>query len=162
MATVTIEVIAIPRLDDDIATTGESTPVVVGILGNDSNVPTEGTLTVAAPSNGTVSVDDGGTPNNPSDDVVTYTPDGGFSGADIFTYIVCNQLGDCDMAIIAIEVIATPRLNDDLATIGESTPVVVGILDNDSNIKLSSGGIRDIEFLTQALILLNKNLFGNV
>ena len=56
----------------------------------DENLPTTGTMTVTVPSNGTVTVNNGGTPNNPSDDVVTYTPNTSFSGTDTFEYTVCN------------------------------------------------------------------------
>ncbi len=62
---------------DDIASTVEDTPVDIDILDNDTGIPDNGTLTTTDPENGTVVINDGGTPDDPSDDTVTYTPDSG-------------------------------------------------------------------------------------
>ncbi|MBO0592125.1 hypothetical protein I2486_11995, partial [Cellulophaga sp. E16_2] len=48
---------------DDTATTEENIPVVIDVLDNDSNIPSDGTLTVTTPENGVVVINDGGTPD---------------------------------------------------------------------------------------------------
>ncbi|MFZ3576290.1 Ig-like domain-containing protein, partial [Tenacibaculum finnmarkense] len=73
----------------DIAVTEIDTPVVVDIFENDVDIPTEGTMTTTTPTNGTVEITDpNNTPNDPSDDVVTYVPNTDFTGTDTFDYTV--------------------------------------------------------------------------
>uniref|UniRef100_UPI002603183D Ig-like domain-containing protein n=1 Tax=uncultured Tenacibaculum sp. TaxID=174713 RepID=UPI002603183D len=94
-------------LVDDAETTDFDTPVDIDITDNDIDVPNIGTLDIVTnPSNGTVTVNDGGTPNDPSDDTVTYTPDPGFTGTDTFTYEVCdnNTPPNCRTAVVTITV----------------------------------------------------------
>ena len=122
---------------DDTATTSLETPVTIAILENDHNVPTEGTLTTTTPSNGTVVINDGGTPNNPSDDTVSYTPNNGFIGEDTFEYTLCDALGNCSTAIVTVTVnapIPTIKAVDDAAVTQFETPVTIAILENDENV----------------------------
>ena len=108
-ATVTITVTPIPDAVDDTATTNSDEDVDINITANDNDIPTDGTIDVTDPNDGTISVDDGGTPNDPSDDVVTYTPNDGFSGTDTFTYTICDNLipQNCTTATVTIVVIST-------------------------------------------------------
>ncbi|MFY7670402.1 gliding motility-associated C-terminal domain-containing protein, partial [Tenacibaculum sp. MEBiC06402] len=111
-ATVTVTVTPVdeaPVANDDSVTTDQDTSVDVDIYTNDDDIPTDGTLTVTDPNNGTVTIDDGGTPNDPSDDVVIYTPNDGFSGTDTFTYTICDNLvpQNCSTATVVITVIST-------------------------------------------------------
>ena len=94
----------LPQAEDDQATTEENTPVEIDVLDNDSNIPTEGTLTVTDPANGTATVNDNGTPDDPSDDTVTYDPDTDFSGEDSFEYTVCDASDNCDTATVTVTV----------------------------------------------------------
>ncbi|MCB9297812.1 MAG: Ig-like domain-containing protein [Lewinellaceae bacterium] len=50
----------------------------------------------APPTNGTATVNDNGTPNDPTDDTIDYTPDPNFNGTDQLTYRICDADGDCD------------------------------------------------------------------
>ncbi|MCG2463000.1 cadherin-like domain-containing protein, partial [Flavobacteriaceae bacterium F89] len=97
-ATVTVVVGTPPALDvvDDTASTPEDTPVDIDILANDSGIPADGTLNFTDPANGTVAVNDNGTPDDITDDTVTYTPDTGYNGTDTFEYTVCDNAGTCD------------------------------------------------------------------
>ncbi|MFL0146683.1 Ig-like domain-containing protein, partial [Tenacibaculum maritimum] len=90
-STVNVSVGATPDSQNDTANTTEDTAVTVDIYGNDNDIPTDGSLVTTNPTNGTVTIDNGGTPNDPSDDVVTYTPDADFNGADSFDYTVCDN-----------------------------------------------------------------------
>src|SRR5262249_26753680 len=67
------------------------------LLANDTD-PKGQPLTVVAVSaassaGGTVALNDNGTPADPSDDFVQYTPPAGFVGTDTFTYTVANTAG---------------------------------------------------------------------
>ncbi|MFJ1474822.1 gliding motility-associated C-terminal domain-containing protein [Capnocytophaga cynodegmi] len=106
-ANVTVVVLDVPKANDDSATTEINTPVAVNILENDQNVPTTGRVSVVSdPSRGSVQVNDGGTPNDPSDDIITYTPNLGFVGTDTFVYELCDVAGNCSNATVTIEVVA--------------------------------------------------------
>ena len=121
---------------DDIASTEEDTPVDIDILSNDTGIPSDGTLTLTDPSNGTVTVNDGGTPDDISDDTITYTPNEGFNGTDTFDYTVCDSMDNCDTATITVTVGTPPMLDvvDDVTSTDENTPIDIDILANDINI----------------------------
>jgi len=104
-------------LVDDVVSVDEDTFVVVDIFDNDSDLPTTGSLTTTNPANGTVIIDNGGTPNNPTDDTVTYTPALDFNGSDSFDYTICNSSGDCSTATVTLDVLPIVDANDDVVTI---------------------------------------------
>lgn len=121
-------------LVDDVATLDEDNSVVVDVYANDSNLPAIGTLTTTNPANGAVSINDGGTPNDPTDDIITYTPNANFNGADSFDYTVCNSTGDCSTATVNITVLPiVDAIDDSIATI-EDTPIPIDILANDNDL----------------------------
>ncbi|MCG8721799.1 Ig-like domain-containing protein, partial [Tenacibaculum finnmarkense] len=122
----------------DTAVTEIDTPVVVDIFENDSDIPTSGTISTTTPTNGTVEVTDpNNTPNDPSDDVVTYVPDTDFSGTDTFEYTVCDNAStpNCQTATVTIKI--GDIIKDDPAATEIDTPVVVDIFENDSDIPTS-------------------------
>lgn len=125
------------NLVDDVATTDEDQPVTIDIFANDSDLPTQGNLTFSTPQHGTVSVDDNGTPNDPSDDVVTYTPNPDYNGPDSFTYTVCNTMGDCSTATVNVDVVPIVDALDDVASTNEEQSVTIDILANDNDIPVS-------------------------
>ncbi|MBD0779040.1 gliding motility-associated C-terminal domain-containing protein [Maribacter sp. ANRC-HE7] len=124
------------NLVDDMVTTDEDVPLVVDIYSNDSDLPTTGTLTTTNPTNGVVVIDDNGTPNNPSDDSVTYTPNPDYNGPDSFDYTVCNSSGDCSTATVAIDVLPIVDAIDDAVATEEDTPIDIYILANDNDIPI--------------------------
>lgn len=73
-----------------------SKPIVVSngqaIIG--MTIEGEQLVSFTQPSHGTVTIDDGGTPDNGSDDILRYVPNAGYSGADTFTYTVINSSGE--------------------------------------------------------------------
>ncbi|SMC78052.1 T9SS type B sorting domain-containing protein [Cellulophaga tyrosinoxydans] len=113
------------NLMDDTVTVDEDSSVVVDIFANDADLPILGTLTTSNPTNGTITIDDNGTPNNPSDDVVTYTPDPDFNGQDTFTYTICNSFGDCSTATVVVDVLPIVDTNDDVVTTDENQPITI-------------------------------------
>ena len=60
------------------------------------------------PNGGTATVDDNGTPTDPTDDSIDYLPNPNFSGLDTLIYQICDANGDCDTALVVITVIASP------------------------------------------------------
>ncbi|MBD0852172.1 T9SS type B sorting domain-containing protein [Maribacter arenosus] len=122
------------NLVDDLVTTDEDVPIVVDIYANDSGLPTTGTLTTTVPTNGVVNIDDNGTPNDPSDDIVTYTPNPDYNGPDTFDYTVCNSSGDCSTATVTIDVLPIVDALDDAVATDEDTPIDIDVLANDNDI----------------------------
>ncbi len=122
------------NLMDDMVTVDEDDSIDVPIFDNDSDLPTTGTLTTTDPANGTVTVNDNGTPNDPTDDIVTYTPDPDYNGPDSFDYTICNTFGDCSTATVDITVLPIIDTFDDTAATIEDTPVDIDILANDNDV----------------------------
>ena len=121
-------------LVDDLITLDEDTSIVVPIYDNDSDLPAIGTLTTTNPANGSVSINNNGTPNDPTDDIVTYTPNPDYNGPDSFDYTVCNTTGDCSTATVTVDVLPiVDALPDSIATI-EDIAVDIDILANDNDI----------------------------
>ncbi len=105
-ATVNITVLPIVDAFDDVVTTMENEPINILVLSNDNDLPVAGTFTVTNPANGVVTINTNGTPSNPSDDSVTYTPNNNFIGTDTFTYTICDNLANCSTGTVSV--IVTP------------------------------------------------------
>ena len=123
-------------LVDDFITVNEDSSVIVPIFDNDSNLPTSGILTTSNPFNGNVLIDDNGTPNNPSDDIITFVPNPNYNGPSTFTYTICNSLGDCSTATVNVDVLPIVDAFDDSVATLENMPVDIDILVNDNDIPI--------------------------
>lgn len=132
-ATVTITVSPVndqPVAADDAGNTDLNTAVVVDVLNNDGDVDGDGLAVdaVGAASDGTVV-------NNGVD--VTYTPDTGFIGTDVFSYTVADGQGGFDNAQVTVMVNAVntlPVAADDVDTTDEDTAITVDVLANDGDV----------------------------
>ncbi|MGF1474980.1 MAG: Ig-like domain-containing protein [Geminicoccaceae bacterium] len=126
-----------PIAEDDVAETDEGTPVAVDILANDvvGDTPLDlSSLTIVAePANGSIEID-------PDTGLITYTPNGNFSGDDGFAYTIADEDGDVsNEASVAVTVNDTvvppvpmvPTANDDVAETETETPIDIAILNND-------------------------------
>ncbi len=120
-----------PVAVDDIETTDEDVPVVVDLLGNDTDVDgddlTLGTVTVPADQGSVVDNGDG---------TVTFTPAPNFNGPATITYTVLDGQGGEDegQAIVSVGAVNDgPVAGDDADTTPEDTPVTVSVLDNDTD-----------------------------
>ena len=120
-------------LVDDFITLVEDTSTLIPIYANDSGLPSSGTLTTTDPANGTLVIDNNGTPNDPSDDIVQYTPFIDYNGPDSFTYTVCNSMGDCSTATVTIDVTPYIDTEDDAVATILDTPVAIGFWENNDN-----------------------------
>ncbi|GJM29562.1 MAG: hypothetical protein DHS20C17_21970 [Cyclobacteriaceae bacterium] len=93
------------------------------VLANDSD-PNAEDLTISLLSGtttngGSVAVNDNGTPADPTDDYIEYSPAGGYSGVDNFTYHATNQSGFCSSADVSITVNTPPTADDNTITFAE-------------------------------------------
>jgi VCBS repeat-containing protein len=133
-----------PVAEDDGATTDEDNSVTVaalGVLSNDSDPDANDTLTVTAiDTSGTVGAVDAWS----ADGSFTYDPAGQFedlqagnSTTDSFTYTVSDSYGGIDAATVTISINGVndqPVALNDTATTTEDTPVIIDVLNNDSDI----------------------------
>jgi gliding motility-associated-like protein len=124
-----------PVVVDDFGTSPEDTPITITVIGNDSdpdgNIDPSTLVVVGGPFHGTVTVDT-------VTGSITYTPNPNFTGLDSFSYQVCdNGLPVlCEVATVVINVTPVndpPVANDNFATTPEDTPVLVNVLNNDSD-----------------------------
>jgi uncharacterized repeat protein (TIGR01451 family) len=119
-----------PVIRDDATGTQPSTPVIVPVLVNDTDVDGD-TLSVSSvtqPANGTAVINANGT--------ITYTPAPGFTGPDAFTYTACDPSASCGTATVRVSVPpqgSPPVAANDSATTAEGTPVGVNVVANDSD-----------------------------
>ncbi|HET8737443.1 MAG TPA: gliding motility-associated C-terminal domain-containing protein [Pricia sp.] len=121
-------------LVDDVATVDEDTSVVVDIRVNDSDLPTTGSLTISnPPDNGMVNIDTKDTPNDPSDDIVTYTPNPDYNGPDAFNYTFCNASGDCSTATVTVNVLPILDAIDDVIATYQNTRMDMNVFANDND-----------------------------
>jgi len=84
-------------------------PVAINVLANDTD-PNGDPLTLIAvsdPTHGTAVINTNGTPTNPTDDTITYTPDPGYSGVDQFSYTVSDGTNQAT-ASVAVNVAPPP------------------------------------------------------
>ncbi len=100
VATATVTVTINPSTNNllqainDVATVVEDNPSNISVLVNDSILAgTPFILSLATlPVNGIASINNNGTPENPSDDFITYTPTVNFNGADLLTYQISDGI----------------------------------------------------------------------
>ena len=87
---------------------------------------------------GTVAVNDNGSPVDPTDDFIEYTPPAAFSGVDNFTYHVTNQSGFCSSADVTITVNTPPTGDNNTVSTNEDVTYTFNVADftvnyNDAN-----------------------------
>ncbi|WP_452221168.1 beta strand repeat-containing protein, partial [Lacinutrix salivirga] len=132
--------------DDTISGIDEdSTDNVIDVLADNGNGaddfggdgPDVGAITLPSATTtegGTVTVDNGGTPTDPTDDTILYTPAADFNGTDTFDYTITDLNGDTSTATVTVVVAPIVDVEDDTTTTDEDTPVVVDVYDNDNDI----------------------------
>ena len=70
-------------------------------------------ISFTQPEHGTVTLDDGGTPDNLTDDLLRYVPDSGYIGPDAFTYTIIDNNGDMVTKTFTVNVDARRSDNGD-------------------------------------------------
>jgi gliding motility-associated-like protein len=122
-----------PLAVNDTTSTPEATPVVITVLNNDSDPDGNNTIhvtNISQPVNGTAVLNPNGT--------VTYTPNAGFYGTDVFTYTICDNGIPvmCSQANVYINVTPVnnpPVANTDVVTTSVNTTVKVTVQSNDND-----------------------------
>jgi hypothetical protein len=124
-ASVTVRVT--PSAVDDSATTIAGVAVSVPVLANDVGTGLAVTA-VTQPSNGSAQI---------QGSTVQYTPNGGFTGSDFFSYTVTDGSGQMSSANVTVTVEPPPNQNpvavDDAAVTFEAVPVDIAVLSNDTD-----------------------------
>jgi hypothetical protein len=111
---------------NDSAETERATPVVIDVLANDEGFEAPVTVTATSAAHGVVVVS--GSPGDPDDIRITYTPATGYSGTDSFGYRVRDADSD-ESASVSIRV-RPQAVSDSVATLpGEA--IEIAVLDND-------------------------------
>ena len=127
-----------PRFNTD-----EDIPIDIDVLANDYEDPVEGdTISIfsipGSPANGSVVININGTPLDPSDDFITYSPALHYYGNDSFTYRISDGNGGFDDALVRITVDPindAPTALDDSGTMGAfDPPLAVDVLANDADL----------------------------
>ena len=79
---------------------------VIDILGNGDDFGKYGAcgLTFTQPFEGKTSLDDGGTPNNPSDDMILYEPTFNHNDTDSFEYTIIDCQDNTDTAVVTLNI----------------------------------------------------------
>ncbi len=125
-----------PVAQDDQISTPEGISTVIQVLANDSDADgtiDPGSVTITnQPAHGSTLV-------NPLSGLVTYQPDPGFSGRDLFNYTVDDNDGASSSAATVTVTVTTgennqpPVATHDEATTLQGNPVVIDVLNNDTD-----------------------------
>jgi VCBS repeat-containing protein len=115
------------------------------------------------PTNGTLTLNDNGTKDNPSDDFFTYTPNTNFNGTDSFNFTVSDVNGgsiDGSFNLNVKPVNDAPIAVNDTVTTGFNTAVTIKastLLANDTDVDSSNFSITGVNGATQGTAVLNDN-----
>lgn len=131
-----------PTANDDTASTPVDMSVEIDLLANDTDpddsspIKPQSLNVVIDPRNGSLRIEK-------RTGIVTYTPESGFVGSDVFVYTVSDtRRNESNQATVTIEVVGTtspdpvnqpPTAQDDTAVTDENASVEVAVLNNDSD-----------------------------
>src|SRR5437867_3813855 len=97
-----------PVAGDDAVTTAEDTPTTIDVGANDADVDGDPlTISIVSVTGGTAVVDDNGTPADPSDDRIAFTPAANFNGTASITYSVSDGSAT-DTGVATVTVTSVP------------------------------------------------------
>ena len=126
-ATITVTVAnGAPVANPDRAGTAGNTPVTIDVTANDTD-PNGDPIAVSAvtqPANGSVSVVGG---------AVRYVPNAGFEGTDTFTVTITDGTATATSTVTVVVAGQDPVAIDDRVSTPNATPIVIDVLDNDSD-----------------------------
>jgi hypothetical protein len=121
---------------NDAATTFEDVPVAIDVLANDTDPEDDfdiaGITITTAPTNGSVVI-------NTTTGVITYTPNAGYFGTDMFEYEICDNGTPvfCDIATVNINILEVivgnnpiTAVNDNVST-NMNTALIIAVTAND-------------------------------
>lgn len=118
-----------PIAVNDFATTKRNQPVIINVVGNDSDADGD-LLSAQYVPDGSLN---GGLINN-LDGTFTYIPPVGFVGTTTFVYRVFDGTFFSNDATVSIDVINTPPVaSDDAVATNQNTPFTFSVIDNDTD-----------------------------
>ena len=129
----------LPVAFPDTVSTFMNNTVTINVLTNDNfglDGPAVGKITIVTQPNsltGTASVDDGSTPDDPTDDKIIFIPTSNYIGTASLIYQICDATGDCDTAKVDITikslnappVMITETVTTNQNNAGDATTVLV-------------------------------------
>ena len=129
-----------PDAVDDSGEVKEGHSLVLDVLDNDTDLDGD-TLVISEVDGQSVeagdSVDvDNGTVTINQDGTITFTANDGYEGPTDFTYTISDGAGGTDTATVNLEILdgnVAPVAGDDMAETAEDTPVVINLLDDDTD-----------------------------
>ena len=151
-------------VNDTISVNEDSGATDIPVLANDdfgNNGPAVGPISVITPSvNGTTMLNQNGTPNDPTDDFLTYTPNANFFGQDSIFYAICDVQGDCDTAQVVITVNAindAPVAVDDTYMVNEDGTLMNDVTTNDTDVDGPMTNITLVTDVANGTLTLNPD-----
>jgi uncharacterized RDD family membrane protein YckC len=142
----------------DMITTIACTPLGINLLANDTQIPTKGgTYTATNPDHGRLRINDNDTPDDLTDDTMTYTPDVGYTGPDSFGYTICDAYCQCSSASVSVTVLPpkeAPETSDDMISTPSDTEVAIDLFTNDTSIP-SRGGTLTVTMPSHGLVVVD-------
>ncbi|TYB78672.1 Ig-like domain-containing protein [Bizionia myxarmorum] len=79
--------------------------IEIDVFSNDSNIPKIGTLTVTNSIYANIIILNNGTPTDPSDDKIIYTPTTDYLGTDSFVYTICSSELQCATGTVTVTIL---------------------------------------------------------
>ncbi|MBC6993214.1 tandem-95 repeat protein, partial [Lewinella lacunae] len=138
-------------------------PVVLDVLANDDFGPdlpgTNAIRIVLLPENGVATVNDNGTPADPTDDFIDYLPAAGYQGVDSLRYLIEDSNGSTDTATVRfiIELNDAPEAMDDAVPAFEDTPLTISVLDNDIDVDGPDTLLTVVQGVVNGDLMLNAD-----
>lgn len=122
-----------PNVQADRGVTPPGVPIYLNVLANDSDPEGESLsiVSVTDSDNGTAQINDNGTPDDPSDDFIIYTPNRNFTATDVIRYTAADSSGSTSFTDIVVTVEAPTFTVDDNTSTLPSTPIAIDVLAND-------------------------------
>ena len=119
--------------EPDFTQTDINTPITIDVLANDINDFVVGLDSFEETSfeGGTITLDDNGTPEDNTDDVLVYSPPENFRGVDEFEYTIADEFGNTDFAFVEVEVGEPIFPEPDFTQTEINTDVTIDVLAND-------------------------------
>ncbi|WP_044237447.1 choice-of-anchor D domain-containing protein, partial [Flexithrix dorotheae] len=142
-----------PIANNDSVRINQDNIVSIAVLENDLN-PNGGNLNlslVSQPGNGEANIINQST--------VSFEPANGFSGTEVFSYQICNNIGLCDTAIVyvLIDDQTAPIANADIYNTITGATIDFNVLDNDNDIQnnIDETSVRVIQEPNQGGSIVN-------
>jgi|GEM_PF-1556285 len=146
-----------PVAVDDIASTQVDTPINLDVLANDYDADGDDLSIIfnTSPANGSVTLNPDGT--------LTYTPDPGFTGQDVFFVSITDGNGGISTSAVIINVTDTvggnnpPIAEDDVFSVQQGSGSSIDVLTNDSDPDGDPIVITEVEQPSNGTATLNPN-----